>query len=109
MTSITETVGEGLHPKKHEYYFIPKDKQHLRRIKPRMMPAKQYEAANIHLSTVEEIKVVVNGDIHQFHGKCKTQDFMLNNHELCSRHNKMFQYDAYKFKPSDELVRSMSF
>jgi hypothetical protein len=29
MTSITKTVGEGWHPKKHENYFIPKDKQHL--------------------------------------------------------------------------------
>jgi hypothetical protein len=32
MTIITETIGEGWHPKKHEYYFIPKDKQHLQRI-----------------------------------------------------------------------------
>jgi hypothetical protein len=72
-----------------------------------MTTAKQYEAAYIQLSTIQEIKVIVNGDIHQFHVKCKTQDFMLNNQELCSQHKKMFQYDTYKFKPSDELVRSM--
>ncbi len=53
--------------------------------------------------------MIVNGDICQFHVKCKTQDFMLNNHELCSQHKKMFQYDTYKFKPSDELVRCMPF
>jgi hypothetical protein len=106
MTNITETVG---HPKKHEYYFIPKAKQHLRRIEPCMMTAKQYEAAYIQLSTIQETKVIVNCDIRQFHVKCKTQDVMLNNHELCSRHKKMFQYDTYKFKPSDKLVRSMPF
>ncbi len=74
-----------------------------------MMTDKQYEASYIKLSTIQEIKVIVNGDIPQFHVICKTQDFMLNNHELCSRHKKMFQYDTYKFKPSDEMVRSMPF
>ncbi len=54
-TSITETVGEGWHPKKHEYYFIPKDKQHLWRIEPHMRTAKDYEAAYIYLSTIQEI------------------------------------------------------
>jgi hypothetical protein len=97
MTCITETVGEGWHPKKHEYYFISKDKQHNQRIEPHMMTAKQYETAYIQLSTIQEIKVIVNGDICQFHVKCKTQDFMLNNHELCSRLKTMFQYDTYKF------------
>jgi hypothetical protein len=109
MTSIAETVGEGWHPKRHEFYFIPKDKQHLRRIEPCMMTAKQYEAAYIKLSTIQEIKVNGNGDIHQFQVKCKTQYCMLNNHELHSQHKKLFQYDTYKFEPSDELVRSMPF
>jgi hypothetical protein len=102
MTSIAETVSEGWHPIKHEYYCIPKDKQHLWKIEPRMTTAKQYEAAYIQLSTIQEIKVIANDDIHQFHVTCKTQDFMLNNHELHSRHKNMFQYDTYKFKPSDD-------
>jgi hypothetical protein len=62
-------------------------------MKPRMTTAKQHEAAYIQLSIIQEIKVIVNGDIHQFHVKCKTQDFMLNSHELCPQHKKMFQYD----------------
>jgi hypothetical protein len=109
MTSNTETVGEGWHPKKHEYYFIPKDKQHLQRIEPCMQTSTDYEAEYIQLSTIQEIMVIVNGDIRQSHVKCKTQDFILNNHELHSHQKKMFQYDTYKFKPSDELVRSMPF
>jgi hypothetical protein len=67
MTSITETLSEGWHPKKHEYYFILKDKQHLQRIEPCMRTAKNYDSAYIHLSTIQEIMVIVNGDIHQFY------------------------------------------
>jgi hypothetical protein len=59
VASIIETVSEGWHPKKHEYYFIQIDKQHLQRIGPRMTTAKQYEAAYIQLSTIQETKVIV--------------------------------------------------
>ncbi len=62
-----------------------------------MTTANQYEATYIQLSTIQVIKVIVNGDICQSHVKCKTQDFILNNHELCSCHKKMFQYDTYKY------------
>ncbi len=64
LSSIIETVGEGWHPKNHEYYFIPKDKQHLQRIEPCMTTAEQNEAAYIQLSPIQEINVIVNGDIH---------------------------------------------
>ncbi len=41
--------------------------------------------------------------------ECKTAQLRLNDCGLCSRHKKLFQKDADKFKPPDDLFRSMPF